>query len=238
MEQNETAVDVTATQPTQAGGEGIPPQGAPSEPTPTPQPTQAPVTPAPAPAPAPEPVKAPAFAMPGSFSQPEDELAWLRQNYAQAMNTVAEMRGQLQDWELAGLDEQEKERALFERQKTEWQQQMDTWRNQQALGEWRTYFSQFPAASEAAQVMSTMTDPVQMTHTMMVDLATQVDALKKENAALKSAAGGQTPGPPVTTGGQGGQASRTLFQMSRQEREALMRKARLGLLTDADVPGA
>jgi DNA repair exonuclease SbcCD ATPase subunit len=146
---------------------------------------------------------------------------------------LAEAKRQIEEQQLSGLDDSERQQREFERRQQQWQGEVDAWRQQQAVQEWGAYWSQFVAEPDTIKAMN---DPIQMGHTVVTDLSAQLRKAQAEVAALKKAAATPATGPPVTTGAQGTASSRSLFSMSKEDREALMRRARMGQLKDSDIP--
>jgi hypothetical protein len=229
-----------------------PPAAAPAtaDPTPVDTTSQAPVDPAvpaavdttPAPAPAtttPEPAPVDGdknFRLPGQYSD-TDETEWLRQNYAQALNQLSEARQRLDNLELEGLSDAEREVETFRREKAQWQHQFEQMREQQAIADWRNYYSQFV---DNPNDLLSQGDTVNMGHHVLTNLHKQLSQAKKDLEALKKAA--QPPSntaPPVTTNaGGGGSPARSFADLINNpaEYERILRKAQTGQLGNGDIP--
>ena len=178
----------------------------------------------------------PQYRLPGQYSD-TSEVEWLRQNYAQALNQIQAYRQKTEEFELASLTDEERAVEQFKREKAEWSQQMDAWRQQQAVAEWRTYYQQFV---DDPDQLASQADVVQMGHQVLSNLHKQLSQAQEELIALKKA--GQPPKqpiPPVTTNAAGGSPStKTIRDLmsDTKEFERLLRKAEMGQLADGDIP--
>lgn len=172
------------------------------------------------------------FSMPGE-QRPQNEENWYKQQYATLANQLAEAQRQLEDFQMSGLDDDERRLEEFNRDRKRWQGEVEAWRNQQAVQQWGDYWAQF---SDDPKAIKAMQDPIQMGHTVATNLYSELKKAKAEIASLKKATSKPAAGPPVTTGGQGTAGVRSLFSMTREEREALMHRARMGKLKDGDIP--
>ncbi|MHC4278092.1 MAG: hypothetical protein ACYSTI_12335 [Planctomycetota bacterium] len=204
--------------PTPEGDEPTPPVS--TEPTP---PTE--------PIPEPEPVE---FNLPGDWKpQTAEEIDWYKQNYAKTATELADARRQIEEYQLSGLDDDEAAMEKFNRDRKNWQNEVDTWRQQQAVQQWGEYYAQF---TDSPDEIKRMNDPIQMGHTVITELHQQLQKANAEIVALKKVVSTPSEGPPVTTGGVGTAGVRSLFELSPDERDKLMRKARMGQMKDGDIP--
>jgi L-rhamnose mutarotase len=211
----------------------------------TPEPTVSDVTIQGEPAPAYEPESvvpelesepAPEPFMPGqpSYRQPTAE-EWYRQQYAAAADQLQRQQYELQQYQLAGLSEEEQAIEYARMERAQIQQQLDAMQQQEAVRQWREYCTQFLPETEADQVTH-MEDPIRMLHYTNSNMQARLRQLEQENRALKAATATTQPAPPVTTGGPGAPSRRTLADLSDDEFEVLHRKALQGHLTDEDIP--
>lgn len=188
----------------------------------TPTPVEAPqVEPTITPQAAPEPE--PTFRLPGQQPAPAgDETEWLRRQVAQYANQAAQARQRAEELELAGLEGDELELEQLRRQNEAIQQQLQNWQQQQAVDAWQKYYAQFAPAQEVAKFH----DPVEMGHHVLTQLHLKNIALQKEVDALKAAVGKPAPGPQVTTGGSGPAVTKSVSNMTPEERERMRREIR------------
>lgn len=209
-----------------------PPDQPPAQPEP---PAEPPVEPPTEPPAQPEPPAEPQYRLPGQYDQ-MDEAEWLRQNYANALNQNAALRQQLEQFELEGLDDTEREREVLRREQEQLRQQMESIQQQQAVTDWRRYYSQF---ADNPGSLAEFADPVEMGHSVLVSLAERLRKAQEELSALKQAAQSPaTPPPPVTTNSSGANGQRTFADLiaNPKEYERLLRKAQSGQLEDGDIP--
>lgn len=188
------------------------------------EPTEAPAEPV-----APEPE--PQFRLPGQEDMSDRELTWFRQQYGSAMEAIQQYRQKLEEYELAGMDEEEVKQYKAQQEYHQLRQEVDALRMERATEQWRDYYRQFaPSGVDLIREQN----PVNMQHQVLTNLHTKVQALEKENAALKKALSGQPKGTPVTTGGSGAPQPSSLWDLNqtKEQREEIFRQAKMGLLGD------
>lgn len=178
----------------------------------------------------------PEFRLPGQQDQQVDEVDWLRQHYAQSLNQIATLQQQVNEFQLAGLDDEERTTEELRLHQQQLEQQLQQFQQAQAFSGWQRYYSQF---IDNPQELEGMQDVVQMGHHVLTSLNKQLRQATKELEALKTASQpSTTPVPPIVTGGGTPAPQRTMTDLTYnpKEFERLMDKARQGLLTGEDIP--
>jgi hypothetical protein len=179
--------------------------------------------------------------MPGQFQQeqPTQEDFW-RYQYQQQQDQLQRQQYELQQYQLAGLSEEEqlayRQQAQAQQERAAMQQQLDIMQRNEAIREWREYCYQFLPQEDNR--VDNMDDPIRMLHYTNSNMQARLRQLEKENQTLKAATTTTQPGPPVTTGGAGAPARRSLADLSEKEFEDLHRQALRGELSDGDIPPA
>ena len=178
------------------------------------------------------------FRLPGGTVEPDaaGQLEWYQSQYGQMSAQLAAAQTQIENFQMSGLDDQEAAQLKYQKEKQVWQNQMATWEEQQAHQKWGDYYAQF---SDNPDSIRGMNDPIQMGHTVITDLHQTVRQQAAEIEALKKAVTQPTSGPPVSTGSQSPASidgKRRLFDLSNDERDTFMRKARMGQMDNAEIP--
>lgn len=166
---------------------------------------------------------------PGKISQAEQQLNWYKQNYAQAMEALQGYQARIDEIELAGLDEDEREKAQLQREMERLQGQMEEVRMEKATEQWRGYYQQF--APKDADLSAT-NNPIEMQHATLVSLFNERDELAKQVKALERAVQKQKPGKPVSSGAASPPPSSGLWSLDQtpEQMEETFRRAKLGLI--------
>lgn len=185
----------------------------------------------------PEPIVEPqTFTLPGQAAPPADELAFLRQQFANSQTQLAQQREQLENFELAGLSEADQEVVKARREMEDFRKQRGEWEQQVAADQTDRYLQQFASREEYIEHLG---NPIQMYHSVLTGLHDDWAAEKAKRQQLEAQllkVGGQPePGPPVTTGGTGPASGQPgLFDLTPKDREAMKERARMGY--DIDIP--
>jgi len=224
----EPTFDPTAPEPgdVEMGEEPItaqPDEGITAEEEPVEQPTE-PVEPV-----EPEPEPEPEFRLPGQEKPGQRELDWYQRQYAEALQALQQYQQQLEQYELAGMDDDEKAAYKAQQEYQHLQQEVESLRMERATEQWRDYYRQFaPSDVNLAQERN----PVNMQHQVLTSLHQQVQKLQQENTAYKKAMSGQPKANPVTTGGGGTPKPSSLWSLdqSPEQREEIFRQAKMGLI--------
>ena len=202
----------------------------------TPEPTTpaAPVS-TPEPAPEPEPAPKPLPSIPG-YANKDNEVDWLRNAVAQLSGKLNQTEQALAQYELAGLDEGEAQTKQLSMQRDQMQQRLADLEDTLARRTWKDYYDGWGAPPEAIQG----DDPLQWQHQLLAWFHQEREKLAKENKALQTALTKQkapgTAAPKIGAQGGPGPGKRQLHEMSDDEFEVLLDKARWGNIDLSEYP--
>lgn len=164
------------------------------------------------------------------------QFEWLNGQMNEVVNANRQMQLKLQEYETAGLDDEERARRDLQAQRQYLEQQQQAMSEQMYRRDLHGYYSQFVPADQI-----TGDDPAQWQDSVLRHLAGRANQYYQQNQALRKALKTRLSGaaPKVTAPG-GGPASpkRSVFDMSFEEREQLFQRALRGELDPSDIPGA
>jgi hypothetical protein len=177
----------------------------------------------------PEPEPEPDFRLPGQEEPGQRELDWYQKQYAEALNALQQYRTQLEEYELAGMDDDEKATYKAQQEYQQLQREVESLRMERATEQWRDYYRQF-APTEVD--LTRERNPVNMQHQVLTSLHQQLQQLQKENAAYKRAMSGQPKANPVTTGGGGAPKPSSIWSLdqTKEQRDEIFYQAKQGLI--------
>jgi hypothetical protein len=182
---------------------------------------------------APEPVQMPTFRLPGQRNTRDTGIdpAYQRQ-FEEQQRLLDQYRSRIEEFEFAGLEEEEAARLKLERQQEDLNRRVAAYEQQQAINEWRGYWKQFATKDEATE-LDAIGDPIQMGHHIVQNMYRDISTLQQENLRLKEqlkkATTVQQKGPAVTTGGQGAPKPKVpAYALDPAEREKIRRRIMQG----------
>jgi hypothetical protein len=189
----------------------------------------------PDPAPEPEPAPKPLPNIPG-YANKDNEVDWLRNAVAQLSGKLQHTEQALAQYELAGLDEGEAQTKQLSMQRDQMQQRLADLEDTLARRTWQDYYSGWGAPNEVIQG----DDPLQWQHQLLAWFHQEREKLAKENKALQGALTKQkapgTQAPKIGAQGGPGPGKRALHDMSDDEFEVLLDKARWGNIDLSEFP--
>lgn len=234
-------VDQTNETPVEAPV-AAPPVEAPVETAPVsaPEATDAPVVETPVEAPVvEEPIRVPT--LPGQRPHAEysqDEVAALQAYVQQAAAQMQQYQQQLRQYEMAELDDDERNARLYQQQAEALSQREAELQEWYARNQWYQYYNQWvPEGTVTGE------DPVQWQHSVLSHLYTENQTQARELAKLRSEVealkrvGVQPAAPKVTTQGGAPAPRKSVWDMSWEEMEALKEAALMGTVSPTDFPG-
>jgi hypothetical protein len=170
-----------------------------------------------------------------------DETNWLRSAVSELSRKYQAATQQLEEYQSAGLDDDERERLMLQKERQALQQEKAQLQVQYANGQWKAYYEQFETPSETL----TGDDPVQWQHNVLghlhrerQTLGKQVEQLNKKIEALKTAAKPADVETEPVGSGAGGSSSgiKTIDEVDWADLDKLQTQAISGFLKPEDYP--
>jgi hypothetical protein len=160
------------------------------------------------------------------------EIEWLRTQLAQATEHIRELQSRLEEYETAAMDDEERARWELDKRRRELEEQQQQLAEMQYAQQLYSYYSRFvPANVIRGQ------SPAEWQHSVLTHLTSEITRLRRENEALRRSAAPGQGAPRVGSVESGKSASRkTIWQMTPEERQRLLERARAGLTTPEDYP--
>jgi hypothetical protein len=171
-----------------------------------------------------------------------DDANWLRAAVTELSQKYQAAAQRLEEYETAGLDDDEKARISLQREREALQRERAQMQANYATGEWKAYYAQFKPPTDALQG----DDPVKWQHNVLTHLHKErqvldakVAKLNQQLEALKLAAAKPAGATPEPVGGGSGAPNpgvKTIDQISWDELEDLQSRALAGLPSTIEYP--
>lgn len=160
------------------------------------------------------------------------ELEWYKLQHQQAMEAVRDLQRRLEEYETAAMDDEERAKWELQRQQQELEAQRRMLEEAQYAQSLYTYYSRY-VPPEAIKGSS----PSEWQASVLEYLRQRIAQLQQERDALKRAAVPGQNAPRVGTPGAGAPKPRkSVWELSPEERRALLERAKAGMTTPDDYP--
>jgi DNA repair exonuclease SbcCD ATPase subunit len=160
-----------------------------------------------------------------------DELEWYRTQYAQVVSQLQELQRQLEEYETAAMDDEERAEWELERRRQHLEEQQRQLAEVQYAQSLYQYYSGFVPRDWIKG-----RDPSEWQHSVLTRMKAELDRLRKENEALRRSAAPGQAAPKVGTVSGPAKGKKTLWEMTPEERETLMKRALMGMTSPEDFP--
>lgn len=164
------------------------------------------------------------------------QMDWLNSQMQEVVDANRQMQIKLQEYETAGLDDEERARRDLEAQRQYLDQQQQAMSEQMYRRDLYAYYGQFVPANTIVG-----DDPAQWQDAVLRHLAQSANTYYQQAQTLRKALRDKLSGaaPRVTAPGGGPpSAKKSVYDLSHEEREALFQRALRGELSPNDIPGA
>jgi hypothetical protein len=170
---------------------------------------------------------------PSQQAQIEARLRWFEQNYDAIAAQARTAQERLQEYETAAMSDGEKAEYELSKREGALQQRERELAELRYAQELHAYYQQF-VPPEVVMGAS----PAEWQHNVLTHFQQRIKALEAENTKLRGGArpGVTAPKVPVNGGTTTGVQRKTAYQLTAEQREEMLARARRGQLAPADYP--